>query len=72
MDGHLTNGTISMQVNGLMKLMNGDNTGPINIGNPGKLLLQKKYILRQRANNLICKSFIILHFHSCGDELDFL
>lgn len=35
---HIINGTISMQVDGLIKLMNGDNTGPINLGNPGKFI----------------------------------
>jgi UDP-glucuronate decarboxylase len=37
---------VSDQVNGLMKLMNGDHTGPINIGNP------EEYTILQLAENI--------------------
>jgi hypothetical protein len=67
---HLITGTISMQVNGLMKLMNGENTGPINIGNPGKTPSHLCHSLAA-LDNLISDLFVILYLHFCGNELEF-
>lgn len=36
---------LSLQVDGLIKLMNGNNTGPINLGNPGKIHLYFSLLL---------------------------
>jgi hypothetical protein len=54
-----------------MKLMNGENTGPINIGNPGKTPLHLCHSLAA-LDNLISDLFVILYLHFCGNELDFL